>query len=159
MAEEHTHTHTHKITDPQSVCTLKEGKKKRFLAASTSAPFSPVMAEPLPDREFYSINTKTNKMCFCLGGILWSRKGNAGGHMYEGPKDVCVVVGRGGKNLPVPGRRRTRAVQPKFPNDGGRGVQRCFSQQRSAASCSSRSRRQSHRASSCKERPHQPPGY
>ena len=34
-------------------------------------------------------------------------------HGYEGPKDVCVVVGRGGKNLPVPGRGRTRAVEPK----------------------------------------------
>ena len=70
---------------------------------------------------------------FYLGGILWSGKGNADGHMYEGPKDVCVVVGRGGKNLPVPGRRRTRAVQPKLPNNDGRGVHDSLSQQRAAA--------------------------
>ena len=124
---------------------------------TTCAPFSPVMAEPLPDQEFYSVNTKTNKV-FCLGGILWLGRINASGHVYEGPKDVCVVVGRGGKNLPVPGRGRTRAVQPRFPNDGGRGVQRCFSQQRAAAGCSSRSRRRGHQAPDCQERPYQPPG-
>ena len=136
MAEEHTHTHTHththKVTDPQNVCTLKEGKKKRFLAASIGAPFSPVMAEPLPDQEFYSVNTKTNEV-FCLGGILWLGRVNASGHVYEGPKDVCVVVERGGKNPPVPGRRRTRAVQPKLPNNDGRGVHDSLSQQRAAA--------------------------
>ena len=105
MAEEHTHTHTHKITDPQSVCTRKEGKKKRFLAASTGAPFSLVMAEPLPDQEFYSVITRTNKV-FCLGGILWLGRVNASGHVYEGPHAVCVVAGCGGENSPCPREKK-----------------------------------------------------
>ena len=42
--------------------------------------------------------------------------------MYEGPKGVCVVVECGGKNPPVPGRRRTRAVQLKFLTQDERGV-------------------------------------